>query len=70
MVRGLPDARREPGSLLRVPGLMSEVRGRLVVVTNSIGNGVIDDKALCPFMQSHIRHYLNEEPILPNVTTY
>jgi|GEM_PF-2530386 len=65
MVRGKPDARREPGSLLGVPGLMSAVRDRSVVVANAIGDGVIDDKALYPFVPSLIRHYLDEEPILP-----
>ena len=59
-----------PGSLLGVPGLMSAIRSGSVVVANAIGNGVIDDKALYPFVPALIRHYLNEEPILPNVTTY
>ena len=57
-------------SLLGVPGLMSAIRSGTVAVANAIGNGVIDDKALYPFVPALIRHYLNEEPILPNVTTY
>ena len=57
-------------SLLGVPGLMSAVRAGTVALANAIGNGVIDDKALYPFVPALIRHYLDEEPILPNVQTY
>jgi uncharacterized circularly permuted ATP-grasp superfamily protein len=60
----------QPDSLLGVPGLMSVIRSGLVSVANAIGNGVIDDKALYPFVPALIRHYLAEEPIIPNVTTY
>lgn len=59
-----------PDSLLGVPGLMSAVRAGTVTLANAIGNGVIDDKALYPFVPALIRHYTGEEPILPNVTTY
>jgi uncharacterized circularly permuted ATP-grasp superfamily protein len=60
----------QPDSLLGVPGLMSVIRSGMVSVANAIGNGVIDDKALYPFVPGIIRHYLGEEPIIPNVTTY
>lgn len=60
----------DPGSLLGVPGLMSAVRAGNVTLANAVGNGVIDDKALYPFVPGLIRHYTGEEPILPNVTTY
>lgn len=60
----------QPDSLLGVPGLMSVIRTGMVTVANAIGNGVIDDKALYPFVPALIRHFLGEEPILPNVTTY
>ncbi|MBX3030259.1 MAG: circularly permuted type 2 ATP-grasp protein [Chloroflexi bacterium] len=59
-----------PESLLGVPGLMSVIRSGGVSVANAIGNGVIDDKALYPYVPALIRHYLGEEPIIPNVTTY
>ena len=42
-------------SLLGVPGLMSAIRSGSVVVANAIGNGVIDDKALYPFVPALIR---------------
>jgi uncharacterized circularly permuted ATP-grasp superfamily protein len=59
-----------PDSLLGVPGLMMAVRAGTVTLANAIGNGVIDDKALYPFVPALIRHYTGEEPILPNVQTY
>ena len=46
-----------PDSLLGVPGLMSAVRAGTVTLANAIGNGVIDDKALYPFVPALIRHY-------------
>ena len=57
-------------SMLGVPGLMSAVRAGTVTIANAIGNGVADDKAVYAFVPDMIRYYLNEEPILPNVTTY
>lgn len=57
-------------SMLGVPGLMSAVRAGTVTLANAIGNGVADDKAVYAFVPELIRYYLNEEPILPNVTTY
>ena len=49
---------------------MSAVRAGTVTLANAIGNGVIDDKALYPFVPALIRHYMGEQPILPNVQTY
>ena len=60
----------QPDSLLGVPGLMSVIRSGMVSVANAIGNGVIDDKALYPFVPGLIRHYLGADPVIPNVTTY
>jgi uncharacterized circularly permuted ATP-grasp superfamily protein len=59
-----------PDSLLGVPGLMSAVRAGTVTLANAIGNGVIDDKALYPYVPALIRHYTGEDAILPNVPTY
>ncbi len=41
-----------------------------MTIANAIGNGVADDKAVYPYVPALIRHYLGEEPILPNVDTY
>ena len=57
-------------SALGVPGLMSAVRAGTVTLANAIGNGVADDKAVYAYVPDMIRFYLDEEPILPNVTTY
>jgi uncharacterized circularly permuted ATP-grasp superfamily protein len=59
-----------PDSLLGVPGLMSAVRAGTVTLANAIGNGVVDDKAVYPFVPDLIRYYFGEEAILPNVPTY
>ncbi len=59
-----------PDSLLGVPGLMAAVRTGSVTLANAVGNGVIDDKALYPYVPALIRYYTSEEPIIPNVPTY
>jgi uncharacterized circularly permuted ATP-grasp superfamily protein len=57
-------------STLGVPGLLAAVRAGNVTVTNAIGNGVADDKAVYAYVPEFIRYYLGEEPVLPNVETY
>ena len=59
-----------PDSTLGVPGLVSAVRAGRVTVSNAIGTGIADDKAVHPFVPEMIRFYLSEEPILKNVPTY
>jgi uncharacterized circularly permuted ATP-grasp superfamily protein len=59
-----------PDSTLGAPGLLAAVRAGNVTVTNAIGNGVADDKAVYPYVPDMIRFYLGEEPLLPNVDTY
>ena len=59
-----------PDSTLGVPGLLAAVRAGNVTVTNAIGNGVADDKAVYAYVPEMIRYYLGEEPLLPNVETY
>lgn len=59
-----------PDSLLGVPGLVKAYLAGNVILSNALGNGVADDKGVYPFVPSIIRYYLNEEPILPQVTTY
>ena len=59
-----------PDSALGVPGLMSAYRKGNVALVNAVGNGVADDKAVYAYVPDMIKHYLGEEPILPNVPTY
>jgi uncharacterized circularly permuted ATP-grasp superfamily protein len=53
-----------------VPGRLSAARAGNVTISNAVGNGVADDKAVYAFVPDLIRFYLGEEPILPNVPTY
>jgi uncharacterized circularly permuted ATP-grasp superfamily protein len=57
-------------SVLGVPGLMSAYKRGHVALLNAPGTGVADDKAIYTFVPKIIRYYLDEDPILPNVTTY
>lgn len=57
-------------SLLGVPGLVRAYRAGTVAVSNAFGTGVADDKAIYHYVPEMISFYLNEEPILDNVTTY
>ena len=59
-----------PDSLLGVPGLLNAARAGNVAIANAVGNGVADDKAIYPYVPKMIDYYLNEQPLLPNVTTY
>ena len=54
-------------STLGVPGLFNAYRAGNVALTNAIGTGVADDKALYAYVPALIKYYLGEEPILPNV---
>lgn len=57
-------------SLLGVPGVFDVYAKGNVTLTNAIGNGVADDKAMYPYVPDMIRFYLSEEPILDQVETY
>lgn len=57
-------------SALGVPGLLSVIRRGRVTLTNAIGTGVADDKAMYVYVPDMVRFYLGEEPILQNVPTY
>ena len=59
-----------PDSTLGVPGLLSALRAGTVAVCNALGNGVVDDKGVYPYVPELIRYYLGAEPIIDNVTTY
>jgi uncharacterized circularly permuted ATP-grasp superfamily protein len=56
-------------SLLGVAGLMNAYRAGNVVLANSVGNGVADDKAVYAYVPEIIRYYLGEDPVLSNVET-
>lgn len=60
----------EPDSVLGVPGLMRAWKAGNVALANAPGAGVADDKVVYAYVPDLIRYYLDEEPILPNVTTY
>ena len=59
-----------PDSKLGVAGLLNAYRAGNVALTNAIGTGIADDKALYAYVPAIIRYYLSEEPILANVETY
>lgn len=44
-------------------------RGK-VALLNALGNGVADDKLVYAYVPQMIRYYLDEDVLLPNVTTY
>ncbi len=57
-------------STLGVAGLFNAYRAGNVTLSNAIGTGVADDKALYAYVPAIIRYYLNEDPIIQNVETY
>lgn len=59
-----------PDSTLGVRGLMRAWKKGNVGIANAPGAGVADDKVVYAYVPEMIRYYLNEEPILPNVTSY
>ena len=59
-----------PDSTLGVPGLFHAYRGGNLTITNAIGVGIADDKAIYTYVPEMIRFYLGEEPLLNNVPTW
>lgn len=57
-------------SVLGVPGLFECYAKGNVVVANSFGNGVADDKAVYAYVPKLIKYYLGEDAILDNIETY
>jgi uncharacterized circularly permuted ATP-grasp superfamily protein len=57
-------------SRLGVAGLFNAYRAGNVAITNAIGTGVADDKAIYAYVPAIIKFYLGEDPILPNIPTY
>jgi uncharacterized circularly permuted ATP-grasp superfamily protein len=59
-----------PDSALGVPGLMTAYQAGNVTLTNAVGTGVADDKAVYSYMPEIVRFFLGEDPILKNVPTW
>jgi uncharacterized circularly permuted ATP-grasp superfamily protein len=59
-----------PTSMLGVPGLMAAYAAGNVTISNAVGTGVCDDKAIYSYMPEILKFYLGEEPILHNVPTW
>ena len=59
-----------PESSLGVPGLMAAYTAGNVTLSNAVGTGVADDKAVYTYMPEIIRFFSGEDPILKNVPTW
>src|SRR4051795_1806329 len=59
-----------PDSALGVAGLMSAYHAGNVTLSNAVGTGIADDKAIYSYMPEILKFYLGEEPILKNVPTW
>ncbi|MCX7325053.1 MAG: circularly permuted type 2 ATP-grasp protein [Hyphomicrobiales bacterium] len=57
-------------SVLGVPGLISAYKAGNVTLTNAVGTGVSDDKAVYSYMPEIVKFYTGEEPVLKNVPTF
>ena len=57
-------------SHLGVAGLLNAYRAGNVSLSNAIGTGIADDKAIYAYIPAIIKFYLSEDPILPNVETF
>jgi len=57
-------------SMLGVRGLMECYRQGSIAIANAPGTGVADDKLIYAYVPEMIRYYLQQEPIIDNVTTY
>lgn len=59
-----------PDSIIGVPGLLDAYRAGNVTLTNAIGTGIADDKAMYTYAPEIIDFYLGEKAILNNVPTW
>jgi uncharacterized circularly permuted ATP-grasp superfamily protein len=66
----LDPAQFRSDSSLGVPGLLTAARAGNVTIANAVGNGVADDKLIYTYMPDLIRYFLQEEPVLDNVSTW
>ena len=53
-----------------IPGMRQAYREGHVGLINALGTGAADDKLVFRWVPDMIRHYLGEEPILPQAHTY
>ena len=60
----------DPSSMLGVPGLMSAYRAGNVTISNAVGTGVSDDKAIYSYMPEIVKFFTGKDPILKNVPTH
>jgi len=59
-----------PQSMLGVPGIFEAYRSGNVAIANAPGTGVADDKAVYAYVPRIIEYYLDQKPVIENVTTY
>ena len=59
-----------PDSALGVPGLMGAYQAGSVTLTNAVGTGIADDKAIYTYMPEIIQFYLGQPMLLKNVPTW
>lgn len=59
-----------PDSTLGVPGLMSAYKAGNVTLSNAVGTGVADDKAVYSYMPEIVKFFTDQDPILNNVPTW
>ena len=59
-----------PDSALGVPGLMNAYQAGNITITNAVGTGVSDDKAIYSYMPEIVRFYTGEDAKLSNVQTW
>jgi uncharacterized circularly permuted ATP-grasp superfamily protein len=59
-----------PDSTLGVPGLMSAYKARNVTITNAVGTGVADDKAIYSYMPEIVKFFTGKDAMLRNIETY
>jgi uncharacterized circularly permuted ATP-grasp superfamily protein len=59
-----------PDSMLGVAGLHFANRAGNLTLTNAVGAGIADDKAVYIHVPEMVRFYLGEEPLLKNVPTH
>lgn len=57
-------------STMGVRGLMRAWKSGNVALANAPGAGVADDKVVYSYVPDIIKYYLDEQPIIPNVTTF
>ncbi len=53
-----------------IPGLIQCIRTGNVALTNAIGAGVAESRALEPYLPKLLRFYFGEKPLLPSLPTY